>query len=103
MFGPQLSNSSVPARTRALPSRTAAVNDGPVLGPPGGIVLDGSEHDGRLARTRCKIRHGLPEMKLVHGHTPQADKQVDHANCAGGSTPDVSRAALSRLISAGVA
>jgi hypothetical protein len=30
------------------PSRTAAVKDGPFLGPPGGLVLDGREHDGRL-------------------------------------------------------
>jgi hypothetical protein len=30
------------------PSRGAAVKDGPLLGPPGGLVLDGREHDGRL-------------------------------------------------------
>jgi hypothetical protein len=30
------------------PSRTAAVKDGPFLGPPEGFVLDGREHDGRL-------------------------------------------------------
>ena len=32
------------------PSRAAAVEDGPVLGPPEGFVLDGLEHGGRLAR-----------------------------------------------------
>jgi hypothetical protein len=30
-------------------SRAAAVKDGPFLGPPGGLVLDGREHGGRLA------------------------------------------------------
>jgi hypothetical protein len=29
-------------------SRTAAVNDGRLLRPPKGLVLDGCEHDGRL-------------------------------------------------------
>jgi len=29
-------------------SRAAAVKDGPFLGPPGGLVLDGREHGGRL-------------------------------------------------------
>jgi hypothetical protein len=28
--------------------RTAAVKDGPFLGPPAGLVLDGREHGGRL-------------------------------------------------------
>jgi hypothetical protein len=30
------------------PSRAAAVKDGPTWGPPGGLVLDGREHGGRL-------------------------------------------------------
>ena len=40
----------VPARTKMRLSRAAAVKDGPSLGPPGGLVLDGREHDGRLMR-----------------------------------------------------
>ena len=40
----------VPARTKTRLSRAAAVKDGPSLGPPGGLVLDGREHDGRLMR-----------------------------------------------------
>jgi hypothetical protein len=30
--------------------RAAAVKDGAFLGPPGGLVLDGREHAGRLVR-----------------------------------------------------
>jgi hypothetical protein len=30
------------------PSRAVAVKDGPGLGPPAGLVLDGREHGGRL-------------------------------------------------------
>jgi hypothetical protein len=40
-------NESV-ARTMMRPSRAAAVKDGPTWGPPGGLVLDGREHGGRL-------------------------------------------------------
>ena len=47
-FGSGRSHSSVPACTMVRPSRTAAVKDGPFLGPPEGLVLDGSEHYGRL-------------------------------------------------------
>ena len=47
-FGSGRSHSSVPARTMVRPSRTAAVKDGPFLGPPEGLVLDGREHGGRL-------------------------------------------------------
>ena len=31
-------------------SRASAVKEGPSLGPPGGLVLDGCEHEGRLMR-----------------------------------------------------
>ena len=47
-FGPRRSHSSVPARTMVRLSRAAAVKDGRILRPPGGLVLDGREHDGRL-------------------------------------------------------
>ncbi len=47
-FGPRRSHSSVPTRTMVRPSRAAAVKDGPILRPPGGLVLDGREHGGRL-------------------------------------------------------
>src|SRR5262249_35969499 len=49
LFGPRRSHSSVPARMKKRPARGAAVKDGPV-GPPEGLVLDGREHAGRLAR-----------------------------------------------------
>src|SRR5579872_4089642 len=48
-FGPRRSHSSVPARARVRPARGAAVQDG-LLGPPGGLVLDGREHAGKLVR-----------------------------------------------------
>ena len=38
----------VPTRTMVRLSRAAAVKDGPFLGPPGVLVLDGREHGGRL-------------------------------------------------------
>jgi len=47
-FGPWRSHSSVPTRTMVRLPRTAAVKDGPFLGPPEGLVLDGREHGGRL-------------------------------------------------------
>ncbi len=40
---------TVPTRMMVRASRAAAVKDGPLLGPPGGLVLEGREHDGRLA------------------------------------------------------
>src|SRR5262249_51347739 len=50
LFGPRRSHSSVPTRMTMRPARGAAVKDGPLLGPPEGLVLDGREHAGRLAR-----------------------------------------------------
>jgi hypothetical protein len=47
-FGPWRSHSSVPTRAMVRLPRTAAVKDGPFLGPPEGLVLDGSEQYGRL-------------------------------------------------------
>lgn len=41
--------SSVPACRLPTPSHAAAVKDGPVSGPPAGLVLDGCEHDRSLA------------------------------------------------------
>jgi hypothetical protein len=41
------------------PSRAAAVKDGPTWGPPGGLVLDGREHDGRL------VCVGIGRMKTL--------------------------------------
>src|ERR1700751_2125703 len=48
LFGPRRSHSSVPARTKLRPSRAAAVKDGPLFGPPEGLVLDRREHGGKL-------------------------------------------------------
>jgi hypothetical protein len=36
------------------PSRAVAVKDGPGLGPPAGLVLEGREHDGTLAISERK-------------------------------------------------
>ena len=47
-FGPWRSHSSAPTRRMMRPWRAAAVKDGRFLRPPGGLVLDGREHDGRL-------------------------------------------------------
>ena len=47
-FGPRRSHSSAPTRTMVRLSRAAAVKDGPFLGPPEGLVLDGRERGGRL-------------------------------------------------------
>jgi hypothetical protein len=37
-----------PDRRHVWPPRAAAVNDGPSLGPPEGLVIDGREHGGML-------------------------------------------------------
>src|SRR5262249_15284937 len=42
------SHSSVPTRMMVRPPGAAAVKDGPLWGPPGGLLLDGREHDGML-------------------------------------------------------
>jgi len=42
-----------PDRRLARPPRAAAVNDGPSLGPPGGLVIDGREHGGRAWWSRA--------------------------------------------------
>src|ERR1700749_1104879 len=47
-FGPRRSHSSAPTRTMVRLSRAAAVKDGPFLGPPGGLVLDGRKRGGKL-------------------------------------------------------
>src|SRR6476619_7027588 len=49
------------------PSRAAAVKDGPLLGPPGGLVLDGSEHGDTLTCvgiSRCLL---TPLLKVLRG------------------------------------
>jgi hypothetical protein len=59
LFGPRRSHSSIPACTNVRPSRAAAVKDGPTWGPPGGLVLDGREHGGRL------VCVGIGRMKTL--------------------------------------
>jgi hypothetical protein len=44
------------------PSRAAAVKDGPLLGPPGGLVLDGREHGGRLICVGIDRQHLMPAL-----------------------------------------
>src|SRR5262249_46345348 len=61
--GPRRSHSSVPTRMRKRPARGVAVKDGP-LGPPEGLVLDGREHAGRLARV---VTGGEPALVVERG------------------------------------
>src|SRR5271165_6870885 len=74
-FGPRRSHSSVPARTMVRRSRAAAVKDGPVLGPPEGLVLDGRERGGRLVwvggDTRQSAHGGDRITCLVIAHEPE--------------------------------
>ena len=52
---------SIPPRRARLPEfflpleRAVAVKDGRILRPPGGLVLDGREHDGRLVCVRINV------------------------------------------------
>jgi hypothetical protein len=48
------------------PSRAAAVKDGPTWGPPGGLVLDGREHGGRLV---C-VGIGRVTLVVIWGEIP---------------------------------
>ena len=45
-------------------SRAAAVKDGPLLGPPEGLVLDGREHDGRLVCVGIDCRLLMPALVI---------------------------------------
>ena len=40
-------------------SSAAAVKDGRILRPPGGLVLDGREHDGRLAARQAWLNRAV--------------------------------------------
>jgi len=42
--------------------RAATVKDGPILGPPGGLVLDGREHDGRLVCVGIDLQALIPAL-----------------------------------------
>jgi hypothetical protein len=66
LFGPWRSHSSAPARTMMRPSRAVTVKDGPGLGPPAGLVLDGREHGGRLVcvGTRRMVALVLDRRKI---------------------------------------
>jgi hypothetical protein len=44
------------------PSRAAAVKDGRILRLPAGLVLDGREHDGRLACVGGNCRSVMPAL-----------------------------------------
>jgi hypothetical protein len=73
-------------------SRAAAVKDGPFLGPPGGLVLDGRERDSRLvcvetgATSRVQplghrgvndlIRHVRPSNRFILNTNP--NPSLDH-------------------------
>jgi hypothetical protein len=43
-------------------SRAVAVKDGRILRPPGGLVLDGREHDGRLVCVGINRRRVMPAL-----------------------------------------
>jgi hypothetical protein len=44
------------------PSRAAAVKDRRILRPPGGLVLDGHEHDGRRACVGIDRQRVMPAL-----------------------------------------
>jgi hypothetical protein len=46
------------------PSGAVAVKDGPILGPPEGLVLDGREHDGRLVCVGIDCRRLMPALVI---------------------------------------
>ena len=47
--------------------RTVAVKDGPYLGPPAGLVLDGREHGGRLVCVGIDSRGMMPPLVVDRG------------------------------------
>ena len=47
---------------RPDPQDDAAVKDGRILRPPGGLVLDGREHDGRLVRVGIDRQRVMPAL-----------------------------------------
>jgi hypothetical protein len=61
-FGPILLfdryHPSAPTCTRDMPTRAAAVKDGPSSGSLARSVLDGCEHDGTIERVGGLIRQG---------------------------------------------
>jgi ABC transporter substrate binding protein len=66
------------------PSRAAAVKDGPTWGPPGGLVLDGREHDGRLVCvgigrvTLVVIRGEIPDRGMTTARVVEALDEFEH-------------------------
>jgi hypothetical protein len=66
-FGPWRSHSFVPTRTMVRLPRTAAVKDGPSLGPPEGLVLDGCEHGGRLVCAGIDCCCMMPPLIIDRG------------------------------------
>ena len=67
------------------PSRAAAVKDGPASGPPGGLVLDGREHGGRLVcvgigrMTTLVIDRGeIPNRGMTAARVVEALDELEH-------------------------
>src|SRR6266404_8510117 len=76
---------SLIARTMVRPSRAAAVKDGPARVPPGGLVLDGREHDGRLVcagidrvPTLVVDRGEIPDRRVAAARIVEAFDEIEH-------------------------
>jgi hypothetical protein len=62
LFRPRRSHSSVPTHTTVRPSRRAAAKDGPLLGSPAELVLDGCKHGGWLTCVGMDCRCVMPTL-----------------------------------------
>jgi hypothetical protein len=67
------------------PSCAAAVKDGPTWGPPGGLVLDGREHGGRLVcvgigrmTTLVVDRGEIPDQRMTTARVIETLDKLEH-------------------------
>jgi hypothetical protein len=70
-----------------------AVKDGPILGPPEGLVLDGREHDGRLVCVGIDGRRVMPALVIVGTRHRKCDSAETH----GWVVPRPCRVGYSRI------